>query len=142
MVLSRMFEPPDLLVATVGGLVTEKDQAGLVSWVRDTLETIEQVRLLIRLDRFEGWRADACFSDPTLWLNDDEGVAKMAIVGSPEWRLATLTFIVQPLRRTPIEYFETEAAARRWLGVDVRTHSDAGDQTTTAARRRGAAALE
>ena len=128
MVLSRMFEPPDLLVATVGGLVTAGDQAALVVWVRDTLETIDHVRVLILLDRFEGWRADASFTDPTLWLHDDEGVAKMAIVGSPEWRLTTLAFILQPLRRTPIEYFETEVAARRWLGVAVR---DASERVTT-----------
>jgi hypothetical protein len=120
-----MFEPPDLLVATVSGLLTAKDQAALVAWVRDTLETIEHVRLLILLDRFEGWKADPSFSDPTLWLHDDEGVAQMAIVGTPEWRLAMLTFLVQPLRRTPIEFFETEAAARRWLGVAVRVPSRA-----------------
>jgi hypothetical protein len=120
MVLSRMFEPPDLLVATVGGLLTAEDQAALVAWVRDTLETIEHVRLLIVLDRFEGWASDPSFSDPTMWLHDDEGVAKMAIVGSPEWRPVMLTFLVLPLRRTPIEFFETEAAARRWLGVAVR----------------------
>jgi hypothetical protein len=123
MVLSRVFEPPDLLVATIGGLVTAKDQAGLVAWVRDTLEAIDHVRLLIVLDRFEGWMADGSFSDPTLWLHDDEGVSKMAIVGAAEWRLAMLTFIVQPLRRTPIEFFESEGAARRWLGVPARAPS-------------------
>ena len=120
MVLSRMFEPPDLLVATVGGLLTAPDQGALVAWVRDTLETIEHVRLLVLLDRFEGWQSDPSFTDPTLWLHDDEGVAKMAIVGRPEWRLAMLTFLVQPLRRTPIEFFETEKAARRWLAAPIR----------------------
>ena len=125
MVLTRMFEPPDLLVATVGGLVTPNDQAGLVAWVRDTLEAIERVRLLILLDRFQGWRGDASFADPTLWLHDDEGVSKMAIVGNPQWRLGMLTFIVQPLRRTPIEFFETEAAARRWLDFALTDPSDA-----------------
>jgi hypothetical protein len=131
MVLSRMFEPPDLLVATVSGLVTATDQAALVAWVRDTLDTIEQVRLLVLLDRFEGWPADAAFSDPTLWLHDDERVSKMAIVGSPRWRLTVLTFIVQPLRRTPIEFFETESAARRWLGVALRDASPAPPHVTT-----------
>jgi hypothetical protein len=125
MVLNRMFEPPDLLVATVSGVVTASDQAALVAWVRDTLETIDRVRLLIVLDRFEGWPMDAAFSDPTLWLHDDEGVSKMAIVGNPEWRLRVLTFIIQPLRRTPIEFFETKAAARRWLGVAIRESTNA-----------------
>ena len=117
MVLSRTFEPPDLLVATVGGLVTPRDQAALVEWVRDTLDIVREVRLLVVLYRFAGWKADESFSDTALWLQDDDRVAKMAIVGDAEWRLATLAFIVQPLRRMPIEYFESEEDARRWLGV-------------------------
>lgn len=117
MVLSRTFEPPDLLVADVGGVVTSRDRAVLVEWVRDMLRMVRQVRVLVLLHRFAGWKPDASFSDSRLWLQDDDRVSKMAIVGDPEWRLAMLTFIVQPLRRTPIEYFETEAAARRWLAA-------------------------
>ena len=121
MVLSRTFEPPDLLVATVTGLVTPRDQGHLVAWVRDTLRIVGHVRVLVLLHRFEGWKADPAFADPGLWLQDDEGISRMAIVGSLRWRLAMLTFLVQPLRRVPIEYFETEAAARRWLGVGVNS---------------------
>jgi hypothetical protein len=40
----------------------------------------------------------------------------MAIVGEAEWKIPVLTLITQPLRRMPIEYFETESVARRWLG--------------------------
>jgi hypothetical protein len=116
-VLSRTFEPPDLLVASVTGLVTARDQATLVDWVRNMVRTVGDVRLLVVLEHFAGWKRDASFNDVRLWLDDDDRIAKMAIVGSPAWRFALLTFIVQPLRRIPIEYFETEAAARRWLGV-------------------------
>ena len=115
MVLSRAFEPPDLLVATVAGLVTPRDQAAVVEWVRDTLQIVREVRLLVVLYRFAGWKPDASFSDPGLWLQDCDGVSRLAIVGDAQWRRATLAFVAQPLRRTLIEYFETEAAARRWL---------------------------
>jgi hypothetical protein len=118
MVLSRAFEPPDLLVANIAGLVTSRDQTALVEWVRDTLEIVHEVRLLVVLHRFSGWKPDdAAFDDPRHWLHDEDHVSKMAIVGDPRWRVPMLTFLVQPLRRTPIKYFETEAAARQWLGV-------------------------
>lgn len=117
MVLNRVFQPPNLLVATVGGLLTARDQRALVEWVREMQEIVSDVRLLVVLYRFAGWRADASFADAALWLQDDDRVSKMAVVGEAGWRLPMLTFLVQPLRRTPIEYFETEAAARRWLGV-------------------------
>jgi hypothetical protein len=118
-VLSRAFEPPDLLVATVTGLVTSRDQATLVEWVRDTLRTLAQVRLLVVLHQFEGWKPEAPFTDISLWLQDHERVSRMAIVGKPAWRRATLTFIAQPSRRLPIEYFVNEAAARQWLGAET-----------------------
>jgi hypothetical protein len=119
MVLRRTFEPPNLLVADLAGVVTPADQSALVEWVRDMLLILREVRLLVVLHRFGGWQLDSSFADPRQWLQDHDNVARLAIVGEPEWRLTMLTFVVQPLRRTPIEYFETEAAARHWLGVDA-----------------------
>jgi hypothetical protein len=116
-VLSRTFEPPDLLVASVTGQVTARDQATVVEWIRLMLRTVGEVRLLVVLHDFQGWKQEASFANPTLWLHDHERVSKIAIVGCPEWRPTLLTFTAQPLRRIPIDYFETEAAARRWLGV-------------------------
>jgi hypothetical protein len=115
MVVTRAIEPPDLLVATLSGVVTAEDRAALVEWLRDTLQTASEVRVLILLQRFAGWRAEPSFPDAWLWLRDEERITKMAIVGPPIWRIAMLTFLVQPLRRIPISYFETEADARQWL---------------------------
>jgi len=115
MVVSAAFQSPDLVVATLGGVVTSVDQTRLVEWVRQGVRRAGSVRVLVRLEAFGGWNAGASVDDPASWLQDDEGVTRMAIVGRPEWKVAVLTFIAQPLRRMPIEYFETEAAARGWL---------------------------
>lgn len=116
MSMSAAFEPPDLVVATLGGVVTSGDQTRLVTsvqqWIRDT----GSVRMLVRLDRFAGWNPGAERDTVTPWLEDDEGISKMAIVGEAEWKIPVLTLITQPLRRMPIQYFETEAVARQWLG--------------------------
>ena len=115
MVRSRVFEPPDLLVANLDGVVTSSDQALLVSWVRDWIRRTGEVRLLIRLEEFAGWKADAALDEAALWLRDDEQVSRMAVVGHRTWRVAIMTILAQPLRRIPIQYFETEKAARQWL---------------------------
>ena len=115
MVLSRTFEPPDLVVADVSGRMAPRDQMALVEFVRDTLQIVRQVHLLILWHGVAGWQPDASFSDAACWLQDHDRVARLAIVGDPVWRREVLTFIAQPLRPLPIEYFETEAAARRWL---------------------------
>jgi hypothetical protein len=123
MVSTRALEPPDLVVVRLSGLITASDQAALVAWVRDALRQAGDVRLLVFLDEFEGWKAESSFDDAALWLQDHDRVTRMAIVGDEAWRIPTLTFIAQPLRRIPIEYFATETDARRWLGRHARDAS-------------------
>jgi SpoIIAA-like len=115
MVVSRRFEPPDLVVATLRGVVTSDDQTDLLQAVRASIRSAGTVRLLIILDTFGGWNPGESFDSAASWLRDDEGVSRIAIVGRREWKLSVLMLITQPLRRLPIKYFETEAAARQWL---------------------------
>jgi hypothetical protein len=123
MLLSRAFEPPDLLVTTITGALTTRDQIEFVAWVREHIRTVGSVRVLVRLDGFAGWQPNA-FDDPAGWLADDELIAGLALVGDPRWRLRLLTAMAQPVRRTPIVYVDTEADARDWLAsVPERTRS-------------------
>lgn len=117
MLLERSFEPPDLVVAAVGGVVTQRDQALLVEWVRSAIGLVGSVKVLVHLHQFAGWRASESIDDDTWWLRDDEGISRIAVVGPPEWRTTILTVIAQPLRLIPIRYFEAEPAARAWLQI-------------------------
>ena len=117
MVLSTVIEPPNTLVATVTGTLTTADQVRLVAWIRAAIRTGGAVRVLLRLVRFAGWAPASTEADPAIqWLGDDEAVRKMAIVGDGRWKQQALTIVAQPVRGIPIDYFETEAAARAWLG--------------------------
>lgn len=116
-VLSTVIEPPDVLVATVTGTLTMGDQVRIVEWIRTSIRDGGSVRVLLRLDRFAGWGpADEVIDHAALWLRDDEPVQKMAIVGEGRWKHQVLTMAAQPVRGIPIDYFETETAARAWLG--------------------------
>jgi hypothetical protein len=117
MVLSKAVEPPDLVVVTVGGVLTTRDQAEMVRWVRDAIATTGAVRVLVRLEDFAGWRHEPALDAASLWLQDGEPVSRMAIVGDAARRGAVLTAIAQSIRTMPIEYFGTESAARTWLAA-------------------------
>ena len=125
MVISKAFEPPDLVVATLAGVVTSSDQADVIEWVRESIRSVATVRVLIVLELFGGWQPPDSFDDARLWLRDDEGVTKMALVGALTWRRAVLTYLAQPLRRVPIQYFESEFTARRWLEEGANTAATA-----------------
>jgi hypothetical protein len=116
MVMGRRYEPPDLAVVTLAGIITSRDQTELLEWVRALLRRVRSVRVLIHLEAFAGWRLDDPASGGAAWLNDDEGVLKIAFVGRLEWRPSVFSVIAQPVRALPIRYFETDAMARRWLG--------------------------
>jgi hypothetical protein len=115
MVASKGFEPPDIVVVTVSGVMSARDQGELTAWVRHAIRTIGPVRVLVLLKDFAGWRLDPSADVAALWLQDHEAVVRLAIVGDPAQRLSVLTAIAQPVRRMPIEYFTTETAARVWL---------------------------
>jgi len=118
MVLSKRLEPPDLITATLHGVVTPHDHADVIAWIRAAITRVGSVRILIVLDAFGGWVPDASIYSSRSWLGDDERVSRIAVVGRPEWRRSVLTLIAQPIRRLPIRYFDTETAARQWLGVE------------------------
>ena len=120
MVLRLGLEPPNLVVATIAGIVTLREQAELVTFARSAISMTGSVRVLLCLESFAGWHPDARFDREDLWLHDDEGVSKIAIVGPAEWKPAVLTMLAQPIRRVPIAYFAGEAAARTWLELDAR----------------------
>lgn len=117
MVLGKRFEPPDLVGATLKGVITADDQADVVDWVRTAIRHLGRVRLLVVLDEFSGWMPATSF-DARAWLSDDEGVSQIAIVGQDEWRNEVLTVIAQPVRGLPIRYFKTETDARQWLRTE------------------------
>jgi hypothetical protein len=120
MVFRLGLEPPNLVMATIAGIVSSQEQAELVAFIRSAVTITGSVRVLLCLESFAGWHPDARFDREDLWLHDDEGVSKIAIVGPPQWKATVLTLLAQPIRRIPIAYFALEPAARKWLGVDAR----------------------
>jgi hypothetical protein len=118
MVGCTAFERPNLVTATLQGVATTRDQLELLDWVRRWIRRAGPMRVLITLEAFGGWKPDASLEDVSSWLDDEEDVLQIAIVGPPQWKAQVLTFVAQPLRRLPISYFETETEARRWLRPD------------------------
>jgi len=117
MVLSTRLEAPDLVSATVHGVVTPNDHADVVGSIRAGIASAGSVRVLIILESFGGWVPAPSIYNNQSWLGENEKVSRIAVVGRPEWRRSVLTLVAQPIRRLPIRYFETEIAARQWLGV-------------------------
>ena len=114
--------PSGLVRATIAGAITRTDERELVSFVKKAIAEFGEIRLLIWLEPYTGPHHDRRFDPEALWHGDDaELIARIAIVGEPAWRT------IRPAacrRRIPIEYFDDEQTARRWLG-ERRAHDRA-----------------
>ena len=77
-----------------------------------------QVRVLVILKDFAGWEASRDWGDISATAEMDKILKKMAIVGDEEWRDLVEVFTLKGLRPVPIEYFNDEGEARRWLDSD------------------------
>jgi hypothetical protein len=91
---------------------------------RELLETMASagtptVRLLVRLEGFEGWETDPLWNDLSFYVVHGDALARVAIVGDQRWRGEALMFAAADLRKGPVEYFtpDQEADARTWLSA-------------------------
>lgn len=76
------------------------------------------VRLLVRLDAFEGWEPDPRWNDLSFYIIHGDAIEGIAIVGEERWRGEALMFAAADLRKGPVEFFtpDREPEARAWLG--------------------------
>src|SRR6185436_14424839 len=70
MVLSKRLETPDLITATVHGLVTPNDHADVIGCIRAAIASVGSVRVLIVLSSFGGWVPDPSIYNEQSWLGE------------------------------------------------------------------------
>lgn len=74
-------------------------------------------RLLVILDRFEGWDARDDWRDLSFYVTHGDAIERIAIVGPESWRAEMLMFAGSDLRKAPVEFFAEDrlAHAGSWL---------------------------
>jgi hypothetical protein len=78
-----------------------------------------KIRLLILLERFEGWKRGDDWSDMHFYETHGASVERIAIVGEEKWRADAQVFLLAGLRAAPVRFFgagELEQA-RGWLSL-------------------------
>ena len=74
-------------------------------------------RLLVVLERFEGWGTGDDWNDLSFYVKHGDAIERIAIVGDEKWRSPALMFAAADLRTAPVEFFPTGgiSIARAWL---------------------------
>jgi hypothetical protein len=101
----------------VSGLLAKSEFDHWQAVLAREIDRIGAVRLLVVLDRFDGWDQRDNWSDLNFYATHGERIARIAIVGDERWRAEMMMFAIADLRKGPVEYFGEHAIAdaRSWL---------------------------
>ena len=101
----------------VSGRLTAADFALLQRSAVAEIEQAGKIRLLVRLDGFDGWAPGGNWRDLGFYIRHASNIERIAIVGEERWRSEALMFVGADLRQAPVLFFpptDGERAAA-WL---------------------------
>lgn len=104
----------------VRGVLSKAEMEECERDLQQQFEHQPAVRLLVMLDRFEGWEPNAGWNDLRFYANHGDAIERIAIVGEQRWHDLAMMFASADLRRAPVAFFDNRAAAeaRAWLSQD------------------------
>lgn len=115
--LTLVHEGDDVYRLDVTGVLRKSEFDRAQASIASEIDRIGPVKLLVVLDRFEGWDPRDNWSDLAFYATYGDRIARLAIVGDERWRSEVSMFAVADLRKAPVEYFTSPAIAqaRAWL---------------------------
>jgi hypothetical protein len=107
----------DLYTLRLTGILKQSEFGEVQTTIEKAIESGAQPRLLALLDNFEGWEKGADWNDLDFLFKHSNEIAKIAIVGAPQWETQALAFAGAGFRRAPVNFFPSDKleAARKWI---------------------------
>jgi hypothetical protein len=107
--------PGGIFLVRITNRLQYAEFASIQDSVRELIQKLGKIKLLVVLDEFEGWERSDNWGDLSFEEQWDARIEKMAIVGEASRKDEVLIFVGKPFRPVVVEYFETVTAALAWL---------------------------
>lgn len=107
----------NILTMKISGKLSESELRTVQTNAAMLVQQHGAVRVLILTEDFLGWESKGDWGDLWFQNENDQHIARMALVGERKWEELTLVFTAKGMRPFPIEYFVPSevALARAWL---------------------------
>lgn len=109
----------DVYVMRITGLLKKSELDALQTAAAKVLDhdPLLRAKLLILLERFEGWERNPDWGDMTFYVEHGDRITKIAIVGDPQWETEFKMFTGAGFRAAPVRFYPTDQLqqARAWL---------------------------
>ena len=111
------YQPNDVCVMRFSGVLKQSEFAAEQGTIARQIDGGSKPRLLVVAENFEGWERGADWNDLDFMIAYGDEIAKIAIVGEPEWEAKALAFAGAGVRRAPVKFFPPNelTQAREWL---------------------------
>jgi hypothetical protein len=80
------------------------------------IDTESKPRLLVILEKFEGWERGADWNDLDFLISHGGKISKIAIIAEPRWETLALAFAGAGVRRAPVKFFPPNELKQREAG--------------------------
>jgi hypothetical protein len=114
-------EDNDIMRVTIAGTLCKTELEEIQGdFTRELLEAGTN-KVLIVLDKFEGWEAGADWGDSDFYFTHGDSIRKIGIVGDEKWRAEALIFAGAGVREASVRFFPTEEIdeAHTWLSQAI-----------------------
>jgi hypothetical protein len=92
MTVQIQYQPDDIYVLRISGILKRSEFAAEQSALARQIDTGSKPRLLVILEKFEGWERGADWNDLDFMISHSGKVSKIAIVAEPRWETLALAF--------------------------------------------------
>ena len=108
------YQPNDLCILQISGLLKRDEFAGTQEDLARKIDAGAKPRLLVIGEHFAGWERGADWNDLDFLISHSGEIAKIAVVADPQWEVNALAFAGAGIRSAPVKFFPpSELAAPR-----------------------------
>jgi hypothetical protein len=111
-------EAGDLYVLRIGGILNKATLDNIQAVAKQGIAAgAKSLKVLLILDDFHGWKRGDDWGDLDFFVQYEQYIGKIAVVGDPGWKMETEVFLAAGRRTGEVRYFLSgqEAKARAWL---------------------------
>ena len=111
------YEPNETCVLRISGILKRSEFGAEQRALAGHIDTGSKPRLLVILEKFEGWERGADWNDLDFLISHGGKISKIGIVAEPRWEPLALAFAGAGVRRAPVKFFPPNELeqARSWL---------------------------
>ena len=112
-----------IVSAKISGELGKSEVSQMQTAALDAIRRCGKISALFLLEDFHGWKRQGDWGDIRFMIEQDQNIAKIAVVGEEEWRDLIYAFLAKGFRQAAVEYFLPAdlPKARAWLEADGRS---------------------